>query len=110
MFPVNNTINATLETAAKVNSPVILQFSNGGAQFNAGKGMPNDHLQANISGGITGALACTRSREILWSTCDITHRSCGKKMVPWVSALIDAGEKYYKEKKQPCTAHTCLII
>ena len=45
-----NTINATLETAAKVNSPVIIQFSNGGAQFMAGKGMPNDKMQANISG------------------------------------------------------------
>ena len=51
-----NTINATLETAAKVNSPVIIQFSNGGAQFIAGKGMPNDNLQANIAGGISGAL------------------------------------------------------
>lgn len=51
-----NTINATLETAAKVNSPVIVQFSNGGAQFIAGKGMPNDQLQANIAGGISGAL------------------------------------------------------
>ena len=49
-----NTINATLETAAKVNSPVIIQFSNGGAQFIAGKGMPNDKLQANISGGKIG--------------------------------------------------------
>src|SRR6187401_2159401 len=51
-----NTIDATLETAAKVNSPVIIQFSNGGAQFIAGKGMPNDKLQANISWGISGAL------------------------------------------------------
>ena len=51
-----NTINATLETAAKVNSPVIIQFSNGGAQFIAGKGMPNDQLQGNISGAISGAL------------------------------------------------------
>ncbi|HET7898820.1 MAG TPA: class II fructose-bisphosphate aldolase, partial [Flavisolibacter sp.] len=51
-----NTINATLETAAKVNSPVIIQFSNGGAQFIAGKGMPNDKLQANIAGAISGAL------------------------------------------------------
>lgn len=51
-----NSINATLETAAKVNSPVIIQFSNGGAQFIAGKGMPNDQLQGNIQGGISGAL------------------------------------------------------
>ncbi len=51
-----NTINAVLETAAKVKSPVIIQFSNGGAQFVAGKGMPNDNLQAIISGAISGAL------------------------------------------------------
>ena len=49
-----NTINATLEAAAKVNSPVIIQFSNSGAQFIAGKGMPNDKIQANISGAIDG--------------------------------------------------------
>ena len=47
-----NSINATLETAAKVNSPVIIQFSNGGAQFIAGKGMPNEKLEGNISGAI----------------------------------------------------------
>ena len=51
-----NTINAVLETAAKVNSPVIIQFSNGGAQFIAGKGMPNGNYEANIAGGISGAL------------------------------------------------------
>ena len=51
-----DTINGVLESAAKVNSPVIIQFSNGGAQFIAGKGMPNDKLQANISGAISGAL------------------------------------------------------
>jgi fructose-bisphosphate aldolase, class II len=51
-----DTINAAMEAAARVNSPIIIQFSNGGAQFVAGKGMPNDHLQANISGGVAGAL------------------------------------------------------
>lgn len=51
-----DSINGVLEAAAKVNSPVIIQFSNGGAQFIAGKGMPNDKLQGNISGGISGAL------------------------------------------------------
>ena len=52
-----NSVNAVLETAAKVNSPVIIQFSNGGAQFFAGKGMPNDKLQANIAGGVSGCIA-----------------------------------------------------
>ncbi len=51
-----NTINAVLDTAATVASPVIIQFSNGGARFVAGKGMPNDKLQAHIAGAISGAL------------------------------------------------------
>src|SRR5437764_13980756 len=51
-----NTVNAVLETAAKVNSPVIIQFSNGGAQFFAGNGIRNDKLQANISIAISGTL------------------------------------------------------
>ena len=51
----SNTINGVLETAAKLNAPVILQFSNGGAQFNAGKGYSNENQQAAIAGGIAGA-------------------------------------------------------
>jgi len=55
----SNTINAVLETAAKLNSPVILQFSNGGAQFNAGKGLSNDNQLAAIKGAATGAKTCS---------------------------------------------------
>ena len=51
----SNTINGVLETAAKLNTPVILQFSNGGAQFNAGKGYANDNQQAAVAGAIAGA-------------------------------------------------------
>jgi len=97
----NNTINATLETAAKVNSPVIIQFSNGGAQFNAGKGMPNDHLQANISGGITGALHVHEVAKLYGVPVILHTDHAAKKWLPWISGLIDAGEKYFKEKKQP---------
>ena len=51
----SNTINAVLETAASLNSPVIIQFSNGGAQFNAGKGLSNDNQRSAILGGVAGA-------------------------------------------------------
>jgi fructose-bisphosphate aldolase class II len=96
-----NTINATLEAAAKVNSPVIIQFSNGGAQFIAGKGMPNDHLQANISGGISGALHI-HEVAIHYGVPVILHTDhAAKKWLPWVSGLIDAGERYYREKGRP---------
>ena len=96
-----NTINATLETAAKVNSPVIIQFSNGGAQFVAGKGMPNDHLQGNISGGVSGALHIHNVAKYYGLPVVLHTDHASKKWLPWVSGLIDAGEQFFKEKKQP---------
>lgn len=96
-----NTINATLETAAKVNSPVIVQFSNGGAQFIAGKGMPNDNLQANIAGGISGALHIHNVAKYYGVPVVLHTDHAAKKWLPWVSGLIDAGEQFYKEKGQP---------
>ena len=96
-----NSINATLETAAKVNSPVIIQFSNSGAQFIAGKGMPNDKLQANISGAISGALHVHNVAKYYDVPVILHTDHASKKWLPWISALIDAGKDYYKEKKQP---------
>ena len=96
-----NTINATLETAAKMNSPVIIQFSNGGAQFIAGKGMPNDKLQANISGGVSGALHIHNVARYYGVPVVLHTDHASKKWLPWISGLIDAGEQFFKEKKQP---------
>lgn len=96
-----NTINATLETAAKVNSPVIIQFSNGGAQFIAGKGMPNDTLQANISGSVSGALHIHNVAKHYGVPVILHTDHASKKWLPWISGLLDAGEQYFKEKKQP---------
>jgi fructose-bisphosphate aldolase class II len=97
----SNSINATLETAAKVNSPVIIQFSNGGAQFMAGKGMPNDNLQANISGGVSGALHIHNVAKYYGVPVILHTDHAAKKWLPWISGLLDAGEQYFKEKKQP---------
>lgn len=96
-----DTINATLETAAKVNSPVIIQFSNGGAQFIAGKGMPNDKLQANISGAVSGALHIHNVAKYYGVPVILHTDHASKKWLPWISALIDAGEAYNKEKGRP---------
>lgn len=97
----SNTINATLEAAAKVNSPVIIQFSNGGAQFMAGKGMPNDNMQANIAGAVSGALHIHNVAKYYGVPVILHTDHASKKWLPWISALIDAGEQFYKEKKQP---------
>lgn len=96
-----NSINATLEAAANVNSPVIVQFSNGGAQFIAGKGMPNDNMQANIAGAISGALHIHNVAKYYGVPVVLHTDHAAKKWLPWISALIDAGEQFHKEKGQP---------
>ena len=94
-----NSINATLETAAKVNSPVIIQFSNGGAQFIAGKGMPNEKLEGNISGAISGALHIHNVAKYYGVPVVLHTDHASKKWLPWISGLIDAGEKIFQRKR-----------
>ncbi|MBC6492548.1 class II fructose-bisphosphate aldolase [Flavihumibacter stibioxidans] len=96
-----DSINATLETAAKVNSPVIVQFSNGGAQFIAGKGMPNDNLQANIAGAISGALHIHNVAKYYGVPVVLHTDHAAHKWLPWISGLIDAGQEFHKEKGRP---------
>ncbi|MEE6186835.1 Fructose-bisphosphate aldolase [Mycovorax composti] len=96
-----DSVNAVLETAAKVNSPVMIQFSNGGAQFYAGKGMPNDNLQANIYGAVSGALHVHTVAKYYGVPVVLHTDHAARKWLPWVSALIDEGEKFYKEKGRP---------
>lgn len=96
-----DSVNAVLETAAKVNSPVIIQFSNGGAQFFAGKGMPNDKLQANISGGISGAKHVHEVAKYYGVPVVLHTDHAAKKWLPWIDGLLDAGETFMKEKGQP---------
>lgn len=91
-----NSVNAVLETAAKVNSPVIVQYSNGGAQFFAGKGMPNDKLQANIVGAISGAKHVHEVAKYYGVPVVLHTDHAAKKWLPWIDALIKAGEDYKK--------------
>lgn len=97
----SNTINATLEAAAKVNSPVIIQFSNGGAQFIAGKGMPNKDLEGNIYGAVSGALHIHNVAKYYGVPVVLHTDHASAKWLPWISALIDEGEKYFKLHGRP---------
>ena len=81
-----------------MNSPIIIQFSNGGAQFIAGKGMPNDNLQANIQGAIAGALHVHQVAKYYNVPVVLHTDHAAKKWLPWVSGLLDAGEQFFKEK------------
>ena len=96
-----NSVNAVLETARAVNSPVIIQFSNGGASFFAGKGLSNDGQQAAILGGISGAMHVHNVAKAYGVTVILHTDHCAKKLLPWVDGLLDAGEKWYEEKGYP---------
>ncbi|MCK4465790.1 MAG: class II fructose-bisphosphate aldolase [Bacteroidales bacterium] len=96
-----NSVNAVLETAREVNSPVIIQFSNGGAVFFAGKGLPNENHQAAIAGGISGAQHVHVMAEY-YNVPVILHTDhAAKKLLPWIDGLLDAGEKYYEKHGRP---------
>jgi fructose-bisphosphate aldolase class II len=93
----SNSINAVLETAAELNSPVIIQFSNGGAQFNAGKGLSNENEQAAIAGAIAGAKHVHELAKHYGAKVILHTDHCAKKLLPWVDGLLNAGEIFYKE-------------
>ena len=96
-----NTVNAVLETAREVNSPVIVQFSNGGATFFAGKGLGNDNQKAAIMGGISGAIHVHTMAKAYGVPVILHTDHCAKKLLPWIDGLLSAGEQFYAEKKMP---------
>jgi fructose-bisphosphate aldolase class II len=96
-----NTVNAVLETAKKLNSPVIIQFSNGGAQFFAGKGLDNSAQQASIVGGISGAHHVHLMAEAYGVPVILHTDHAAKKLLPWIDGLLDAGEKYFRTHGRP---------
>ena len=91
-----NTANVAMETAARVNSPIIITLSNGGAQFFAGKGMGNEGQKGAIAGGVAGAhhvhmMAAHYGARVIMHT---DHAA--KKLLPWIDGLLDAGEAFFK--------------
>jgi len=97
----SNTINAALETAREMNAPVIIQFSNGGAHFNAGKGLSNENQQASIAGAISGAKHIHNLAELYGVPVIIHTDHAAKKLLPWIDGLLEAGEKFYKKNGKP---------
>lgn len=97
----SDTINGVLETAASLNAPVIIQFSNGGAQFNAGKGLSNDGQKAAILGAVAGAKHVHELAEAYGATVILHTDHCAKKLLPWIDGLLDASEKHFAETGKP---------
>ncbi|HRV56292.1 MAG TPA: class II fructose-bisphosphate aldolase, partial [Mangrovimonas sp.] len=97
----SNSINGVLETAAALNAPVIIQFSNGGAVFNAGKSLNNDGQKAAILGSIAGAEHVHLLAEAYGVPVILHTDHCAKKLLPWIDGLLDASEKRFAETGKP---------
>jgi len=96
-----DSINGVLEAASKVNSPIIIQFSNGGASFYAGKGLSNENEKASILGAISGAMHIHTVAESYGVPVIVHTDHAAKKLLPWIDGLLDAGEEYFKIHSKP---------
>ena len=97
----SSSINATLETAAKLNAPVIIQFSNGGGSFNAGKGLGNIDQIASIKGSIAGAKHVHELSKEYNATVLLHTDHAARKLLPWIDGLISESEKHYEKSGKP---------
>ncbi len=97
----SNSINSVLETAKAVNAPVIIQFSNGGAKFNAGKSLSLDNQQSAVLGAIAGAHHVHTMAEAYGVSVILHTDHCARNLLPWVDGLLDAGEAHYAKTGKP---------
>jgi fructose-bisphosphate aldolase class II len=96
-----DSLNAVMEAAAKVNSPVIVQFSNGGASFYAGKGLFNENERAAILGAVSGAKHVHTLAEAYGIPVILHTDHAARKLLPWIDGLLEASEKHYEKYGKP---------
>ena len=96
-----NSLNAVMEAASVVNSPVIIQFSNGGAVFWAGKGLSNEDHRAAVAGSVIGAKHAHHLAEMYGIPVLLHTDHAARKLLPWIDGLLDAGERHYKNWGKP---------
>ena len=96
-----SSINASLEAAKELNSPIIIQFSNGGAAFYAGKGLSNENEKAAILGAISGAKHIHTLAQSYGIPVILHTDHAAKKLLPWIDGLLEASEKHFEETGKP---------
>ena len=97
----SNTINAALQSSREANAPIIIQFSNGGGVFNAGKFLDNTDERAAVAGSVAGANHI-RMLAAYYGVPVILHTDhCAKKIIKWVDGMLDFGEKYFEQHGEP---------
>lgn len=97
----SNSVNAVMETAAAMNAPVIVQYSNGGGLFNAGKSLSNLNERAAIAGSIAGARHVQLMAELYGATVILHTDHCAKKLLPWIDGLLLASEDEFNRTGKP---------
>lgn len=97
----SNSVNAVLEAARAVNSPVIVQFSNGGGTFFSGKSLPNDQHQASVLGSIVGAQYVHAVAKAYGVPVILHTDHCARKLLPWVDGLLEAGRVHFEQTGRP---------
>lgn len=99
-----DSVNAVLEAAAKVNSPIIVQFSNGGTSYYAGKGLKTE--DASVLGGISGAIH-VHTMAAAYGIPVILHTDhAARKLLPWIDGLLKAGKSHFAKTGRPLyTSH-----
>lgn len=97
----SSTINGVLETAARLKAPVIIQFSNGGGLFLAGKGLSNENERAAVAGSVAGAKHIHQLAVLYGATVILHTDHCAKNLLPWIDGLLDESEKFFNETGKP---------
>ncbi|KZK91324.1 Fructose-bisphosphate aldolase [Pseudovibrio sp. Ad46] len=95
-----DSINAVLEAAAANNTDIIVQLSNGGAQFYAGKGI-KDSFQAKVLGAVAAAQHVHLLAEHYGVGVVLHTDHADKSLIPWLEELIKHGEAFYKANGKP---------
>mgnify|MGYP001070819028 CR=1 FL=1 len=96
-----NSINACLETSVAINSPIMIQFSNSGAHFLAGKSLSNADHKAAIVGAVAGAKYVREVAEVYGAVVLLHTDHCSKEQLPWLDGLLEANEDYFAKHGKP---------
>ncbi len=97
----SNSMNAVMETAGRLKSPAVIQFSTSGSAFVGGKNVPVDSAQASILGSVAGALHVRTMAEAYGATVLLHTDHCPLGKLPWIAGLLDEGEKHFAATGQP---------
>jgi len=97
----SSTVNAVLEAARDIKAPIIIQFSNGGSAFYAGKGISNANQEASVLGAVAGALHVRQVAKAYGIPVVLHSDHCAKKLLPWFDGMLKADEEYFAVHGEP---------